>query len=38
MVMWVIKTLWHGFWFLTKAFFALFVLLFMVLIVGCGAL
>lgn len=37
-MLWIIKVLWHGFWFLTKAFFALFVLLFMTIMVGCSAL
>lgn len=35
---WVIKTVWHGLWFLTKAFFCLIVLLFMTIMVGCSVL
>jgi len=38
MVRWTLGVIWHGFWFLTKAFFAIIVLLFMTLIVGCSVL
>jgi hypothetical protein len=37
-MIWIIKVLWQGCWFLVKAFFCLFVLLFMTIMVGCSVL